>query len=455
MMWRAALITTLLFAGCNTVPLEQPPTRAHIADSALPPVKRFVTSHPVPPERSNRDMARDFLDLHFKLEGGSSLPVFTRFNQPITLRVTGRPAKNLNPDLGRLLARLQNEAGIRISRVESSNALITIESVSSAEIRRALPKAACFVVPNVGSLAEYRRNKRRPKTNWSQLRERNKLAIFVPNDVSPQEVRDCLHEELAQAIGPLNDLYRLPDSVFNDDNVHTVLTGFDMLILRATYAPELATGMSRAEVSARLPAILRRINPRGNSRPSTSLLETPREWVNAVETAIGPNSTGQARKRAATQAVAIAQRWGWKDHRRSFSYFILGRMVQGTDPDLAQSHFKAAMRYLGNAPSTQLHRAHISARMAAYEITRGNGRPAKILLQSSIPTASRFENASLLSTLMLLQAEALMLTGDFDAARAVRLDSLGWARYGFGSDWAVRARMNDIAALSPNTLTGG
>jgi len=34
---------------------------------------------------------------------------------------------------------------------------------------------------------------------------------------SPQEVRDCLHEELAQALGPLNDLYRLPDSVFNDD----------------------------------------------------------------------------------------------------------------------------------------------------------------------------------------------------------------------------------------------
>jgi len=56
-----------------------------------------------------------------------------------------------------------------------------------------------------------------------------------------------------------------------------------------------------------------------------------------------------------------------------------------------------------------------------------------------------------LSTLMLLQAEALELTGDFEAARAVRLDSLGWARYGFGSDWAVRAKMSEIAALGPNT----
>lgn len=450
---RAALVSTLLLAGCNTVPLEQPPTRAHIADSALPPVKRFATPHPVAPQRSNRDMARDFLDLHFKLEGGSFLPVFTRFDQPITLRVTGRPAKSLNADLASLLSRLQSEAGINIHRVTDSNALITIQSVSSAEIRRILPKAACFVVPNVGSLAEYRRNKRRAKTNWSQLRERKKLAIFVPNDVSPQEVRDCLHEELAQAIGPLNDLYRLPDSVFNDDNVHAVLTGFDMLILRATYAPELATGMSRAQVSARLPAILSRLNPQGNSRPSAPLQETPREWVDAVEAAIGPNSTDQMRKRAANQAAAIARRLGWKDHRRSFSHFILGRMLQASDPKLALSHFKTAMHYLGNAPNTQLHRANIAVRMAAYELNRGNGRAAMALLQPSIPTAAQFESATLLSTLMLLQAEALALTGDFDAARAVRLDSLGWARYGFGSDWVVRAKMNEIAALAPNTLT--
>ena len=50
------------------------------------------------------------------------------------------------------------------------------------------------------------------------------MAVFLPGDVSPQEIRDCLHEELAQALGPVNDLYRLTDSVFNDDNFNTVLT---------------------------------------------------------------------------------------------------------------------------------------------------------------------------------------------------------------------------------------
>ena len=87
------------------------------------------------------------------------------------------------------------------------------------------------------------------------------VSLFIPSDASPQEIRDCLHGE--RGAGPLNDLYRLPNSVFNDDNIHTILTDFDMMVLRATYAPELRSGMTRAEVAARLPAILRRINPAG------------------------------------------------------------------------------------------------------------------------------------------------------------------------------------------------
>jgi len=31
----------------------------------------------------------------------------------------------------------------------------------------------------------------------------------------------------------------------------------------------------------------------------------------------------------------------------------------------------------------------------------------------------------------------------------VRLDSLGWARYGFGSDAEVGARLAEIAAIAP------
>ena len=49
----------------------------------------------------------------------------------------------------------------------------------------------------------------------------------------------------------------------------------------------------------------------------------------------------------------------------------------------------------------------------------------------------------------MLRAEALDLGGRASAGTEVRLDSLGWARYGFGSDWSVRAKLREIGALNP------
>ncbi|MFY0309245.1 DUF2927 domain-containing protein [Leisingera sp. D0M16] len=447
----AAGAALLALAACAVPSARvEAPTRAAAAPAALPPVKVFTRQRPQPPQRSNADIARDFLDLHFRLEGGSTLPQFTRFETPITLRVTGDPAPGLSRDLNTLLARLQNEAGIPIRRVSGDSASITIQSVSRAEIRRALPKAACFVVPNVSSLAEYRRNRRSPRTNWSLLRSRERLAVFIPNDVSPQEVRDCLHEELAQAIGPLNDLYRLPDSIFNDDNIHAVLTGFDMLILRATYAPELRTGMSRAEVEARLPAILARLNPGGTRTAATWLPETPRAWITAFEQALGPGTSLRERLRAANRAAAIARDRGWQDHRRALSHYTLGRMLHVREPELALQHFQTAMTYLQGQPGTRIHQAKLSVQLAAYEIATGDGAAALARLGPAVATAAAHENAALLSTLLMLQAEALELEGRNAEARRVRLDSLGWARYGFGPDWVVEARLEEIAALRPS-----
>ena len=57
--------------------------------------------------------------------------------------------------------------------------------------------------------------------------------------------------------------------------------------------------------------------------------------------------------------------------------------------------------------------------------------------------------AALLSTLLMLRAEALDLQGRTAEARTVRLDSLGWARYGYGPDWAVRAKLEEVSALNP------
>ncbi|APX13723.1 DUF2927 domain-containing protein [Tateyamaria omphalii] len=449
-MRRFALPLVLLLNACAPVTPGDTPTRALPASSDLPPMKTFGAPRPVQPVRSNNDLALDFIELSFQLESGRALPVFTRFEGPISVRVTGKPPASLGTDLRRLMHRLRTEAHIDIYEAAPGNAAnITIEAVSRSDIRKALPHAACFVVPNITTISEYKPNRRTPRTSWSNLRTRERLAIFLPNDASPQEVRDCLHEELAQAIGPLNDLYRLPDSVFNDDNVHTVLTGFDMLMLKAYYSPELRSGMTRGQVAQRLPQILARINPGGENLPANYATRTPRAWSEAVQTALGPGATTGQRRDAAERALDIAQAMGWRDHRRAFAHYANGRLLLASDPKAAQSHFRAADQFYAATPGADLHRAYVATQLAAYAISRGDGDTAMVTLAPHIDRAARNENAALLSTLLLLRAEALDLQGRAAEARTVRLDSLGWARYGFGSDWAVRAKLREISSLSP------
>ncbi len=453
MRWMAA-VALLTVAGCDSVRTTALPTRESVVEAALPPIQSFSATRPIPPARSNENIAQDFIALHFALESGAELPVFTRFDEPITVQLTGLPPTTMQTDLTRLLARLKREAGIDIRQVTEGPANITIEAVSQKQIRRILPQAACFVVPNSSSLEEYRRDRRKRKSNWTELRSRERIGIFIPYDVSPQEIRDCLHEELAQALGPLNDLYHLPDSVFNDDNFHTILTGFDMLILRTAYAPELHNGMTREQVSAVLPRILRRLNPRGENLPAQPQSETPRAWINAVQRALGPSSPSARRVRSAQEALRIGQAQGWTDQRRAYPHYLLGRMSQFDDPDGARRHYEAALQYLNATPGTEVHRAHITAQTAAYALANGRGTDALPELNQAIDVMNRAENAALLATLMLLKSEALRQAGRIDQARTVRLDSIGWARYGFGSDLVVRSVTQEVAQRAPRNAGG-
>lgn len=446
---RIALILAMALNACT------PSTGGHVtralpmSDSTLPPVKVFSSGFHSGPVRANNDLALDFIELSFKLESGRELPTFTRFEGPVTVTVIGDQPASLQHDLTRLLGRLRSEARININQVSAPRANITINSVSRKDIRKLLPQAACFVAPNVSTLEEYKKTRKTSKNNWSQLRKRERLAIFLPNDVSPQEVRDCLHEELAQALGPLNDLYRLPDSVFNDDNVHTVLTGFDMLMLRTYYSPQLHNGMSRGQVAATLPHILRTINPRGENASANFSTRTPIQWKRAIEAALGQASSRGERNAGAAEALRIAKAMGWQDQRRAFAHYAMGRVLQRDNPKLAHQHYAQAKKFYSATPGTDLHQAYVATQLAAYSISQGDGADALRLIGAHVDTARQNENAALLSTLLLLRAEALDLENRPAEAQAVRMDSLGWARYGFGSDWAVRAKMREISSLNP------
>lgn len=384
------------------------------------------------------------------MESGRSLPALTRFDGPILIAVAGDVPATAGTDLTRLIGRLRNEAGLDVRLAgPGQKASITISFYPRSEMQRVVPTAACFVVPRATTLADYRTRRNTAFVDWGTLSRRESVSIFVPSDTSPQEVRDCLHEEVAQAMGPLNDLYRLSDSVFNDDNFHTVLTGFDMLMLRVHYAPELSNGMNEAEVASRLPALLARLNPAGQYGGTRPGQIAPRSWNDAVAAAFSTRGGGiGGRKSGADMMLSIAKAQGWRDSRLGFAYFAKGRVHAASDPQTAIAAFSEAARVYRSLPDASIHAAHVDMQMAALALSSGQPEQAMQFVDRAMPAVKRAENASLLATLMLMKAEAYEATGHGAEAGALRLDSQPWARYGFGADSNVRARTSEIAALA-------
>ena len=434
-------------------------TRSFATDSmaggtiALPqPAQRMAKTQAV---MANSEFKSIFLDMAFKMESGRILPVFSRFEGPITVRMIGDVPASARAELTRLIARFRTEAGLDVREVGAEEAAsINIDFQPRREMARVVPMAACFVVPRLSSFEEYKVNRNGPAVNWTTVIAREKVAVFVPSDTSAQEMRDCLHEEVGQAMGPLNDLYHLPNSVFNDDNFHTVLTSFDMMLLRAYNAPELKSGMNATEVAARLPAVLARLNPRGQGMNGTAYRIAPRSWVAAVEQSFGVGGTPGGRVQAAEQMLNIAMAQGWRDNRVGFSYYAKGRALSATNPAQAVAAFAEAARIYRTIPGAGVQLAHVEMQLAAIALASGQSEQAITFANRALPVAQGAENASLVATLMLIKAEALQNAGDRASASALRLDSLGWARYGFGSDGQMRARQTEIANLGARGRRG-
>lgn len=403
----------------------------------------------VPVARDNAGIAADILDLSFELETGRRLPRFTRFEGPVRVALRGTAPRTLIADLDSLVGRLRREARIDIRRAKSAaRSNIVIETVPRRSFASAVKGAACFVVPNVASWGEYMQTRGTARTDWTRLTTRTRAAIFMPNDASPQALRDCLHEELAQALGPLNDLYRLHDSVFNDDNFHNVLTAFDMLVLRATYAPELKSGMNRDQVAAILPGLLARLNPAGGQATTLTTRASSKRWQGALSTALGPDTGSSARLRAAEKAVKMAKRQNLSQMELAFSYFALGRTAVGRDDRKALAAFRAAHAIFHKLPGTSAHQAQVDLQLTAYALRGRDGRTALALVNRALPHAAKAQDADVHATLLMMKAEALRLLGQTRAAEQVHLDSLDRARYGIGDARAIQARLNEVRALT-------
>ncbi|MGB0958627.1 MAG: DUF2927 domain-containing protein [Halocynthiibacter sp.] len=420
-----------------------------VAPARSGPVRHFSAGPPPTVTRSTQSLTQDFIDLSFRLESGKRLSHFSRYETPIRVYAPSTASPILLKDLSSLLQRLRSEAKIDIRRVaDKARANLFIEPLGARIVKRYFGNAACLVAPNETSWASYKAKGGAGPQVWQALRERRSMAIFLPKSAAPQEIRDCLHEEIAQAIGPVNDLYRLSDSVFNDDNVNVVLTATDMLFLRAYYAPELKTGMSQDAVARRLSQIFGRINPKKKTASATSSHLFSAHWKSTIERALRPGLAINPRINAARQAVNIAQNAGYNDARLGFSYYAYARLMSQRSPREAHAILVTAQSRLKGRPEFKLHLALIELELAKFALAQGGFQRVDRLTRQIGPVFQTHQNAAALSVALYLRAEALNAMGQTEQARKLRLEASSWGRYGLTNPTATLRSIRDLASAS-------
>ena len=148
--------------------------------------------------------------------------------------------------------------------------------------------------------------------------------------------------------------------------------------------------------------------------------------------------------------MRIAETSRWNDNRLGFAYYALGRVLQPSDTQASYDAYRKSDSVYAASRATQLHRAFVATHLAAYALASGDPALANRRIGPHVARARDAQNAALLATLQMIRAEALRAEGRIAEANAERLDSLGWARYGFGADWAVDTKLREISALTPS-----
>ena len=421
-----ALFGLLTLLGCQSVPQDVP-------DGTQ--VNSFAHQRHSPHVyRANGDIADEFMDFMFRNELGGETPFFSRFDGPISIRFV-KPAPPLaQRDLKRLISRLKTEAGIDIRLgADETPVNIYIHRMPLRELQTIAPNAACFVVPNARDVKEFRAGWRSGKTQWRNVKTRKIASVFLPSDQSPQTERDCLHEEVAQALGPLNDLYRVPNTIFNDDNMHRVLTPYDMLILRMVYSPELQIGMTPIQVRTRLLTLLSRINPNGTGYARTAQ-SISLAFNDLIREGTSPSVSGRRRINAAKRAILYARDKNLGQQRIAFATLSHARASSRLDQQARINEYQHVLGiYNQTLGPNSIQVGKLSNEIAFLLFQLGLIQEASAFIPTIKTAAQKYENAELMFEVLHLEALIAHSQGATAQHKALVAQARGWGLYAYGN----------------------
>ncbi|MGF1444599.1 MAG: DUF2927 domain-containing protein [Pikeienuella sp.] len=384
---------------------------------------------------ANASLARLFVTLTHETEWGGAKPHLVRFEGPVRVALEGSAAASYGPFLDDYMTYLRRHTGIDISRVPGPGNM-TIRLVPGRLFTSLLPDAACVLVSGDVSWDDFAdRPDAMGGIAMTRARALEAVTIFIPDMAIPADLRRCLLEEIAQGLGPVNDLYGLGPSVFNDDFGHLWPTRLDLLMLRVLYDPSLETGLGRAETERRARAVLDRINPAGRRAAPLPPAEHRAEarWRSLVGEVLRSDRSAEARRLAARDALGFAEAalpgTPWHCH----SLALRAQVEKRADPALAArllSQAETVCARVHGAEDPRLAQARLTR--AGIALAQADPETALAATDGLAPTLAGHGLDEALAAYYALRARALLSLGREADGRAASQAAAAWGAYAIG-----------------------
>lgn len=427
----------LLAFGAGCAPARQapvPPVQVAVAMPAFPGLGAALPAGHT--GYDNASLARLFVSLSHDTEWGARRRHLVRYEAPISVGLEGAGAERHFAFLDGFLGQLAGNSGVEIARAAGPRNL-HIRLVEGGRFDALLPTAFCVVGQGDVSWEAFAADPSNYGARALLVAERiTQMTIFIPDTAPPYLVRNCLLEEIPQALGLANDFYGLGSSIFNDDAAHLWPTKLDYLMLRLLYAPEMVTGLDRRETEARALVVLDRINPAGVGKPLLPLLRQRSlgDWPELIQNVFSRAASEREARDYAEKALIIVRANAPRSAQHCHTLITAGRVLSRPEPRRALQLFERAAQVCDAAHGvSDVRHARIALESACALLRLDRFDAVIALTEATWPVLAAHGQDERLAALYTIQSEALAAVepGSARAASVAKL-AVEWSAYALG-----------------------
>jgi hypothetical protein len=386
----------------------------------------------------NASLSRLFVSLSHDTEWGARRRHLVRYEAPVSVGLEGQGAERHFAFLDEFLGQISRNSGVDIARGNGRENL-HIRLVEGARFDDLLPTAFCVVGQGDVSWDDFAADPSNYGARALLAAEQiSQMTIFIPDTAPPYLVRNCLLEEIPQALGLANDLYGLGSSIFNDDAAHLWPTKLDYLMLRILYAPEMATGLDRRDSGARALRVLNRVNPAGaGAVPLPSLRQRSLgDWPALIQNVFSRAASEREARDFAEKALTIVTAYAPMSAQHCHTLITAGRVLSRPEPERALRLFEQARRVCNAAHGvSDVRQARIALESACALLRLDRFDEVVAVTEANWPVLAAHGQDERLAALYTIQSEALAVA-EPGSTRTTSVAQLAaeWSAYALGPE---------------------